>query len=120
MLKELRAGGRTPVIPQTIGDRMREARKGVGAKQTDIADALEISRATVLDWEGNKRKPSKIAIVAWAMVTGTSSEWIETGQGSPQEVKRESPVRYNRRATDPHYQAPLTAKYPAFAQSAAA
>lgn len=112
MLQKLQAGGRTPVIPQTIGDRMREARRDVGAKQTEMAEALEISRQTVLDWERGKRIPSKIAIVAWAMVTGVSSDWLISGQGDARSEACTN-VLHNRRATDRYFAAPLCMEYPA-------
>lgn len=119
MLKELKAGGRTPRITVTIGDRMREARKSTGATQGELAEALEVSRQTIHDWETDKRAPSKIAIVAWAMDTGVSSEWLLTGEGTL-EVKRETSVKYNRRSTDSHYVAPLDTKYARFDNAAAA
>lgn len=119
MLKELKAGGRTPVIPETIGKRMRDARRSTGATQAELAEALDISRQTVWDWENDKRAPSKIAVVAWAMVTGVGSEWILTGEGTL-EVKRESGVKYNRRSTDPRHAAPLQMESPRFDRCVAA
>lgn len=113
MLKELKAGGRTPRITVTIGDRMREARKSTGASQGELAEVLEVSRQTIHDWETDKRRPSKIAIVAWAMVTGVGSEWLLTGEGTL-EVKRESSVPHNRRSTDSRCVALFGTKYARF------
>lgn len=120
MLKELKAGGRTPVIPVTIGNRMRDARRSTGATQAELAEALDISRQTVWDWENDKRAPSKIAVVAWAMVTGVGSDWLLTGEERDVRSVTGSSSRFNRRSTDPHYAAPLVMKSPRFDKCVAA
>lgn len=80
MLRSLTTNGQRPNTPEQIGDRMRKARLATGASQTDIGDALEISRQTVIDWEKNHRRPSKIAVFAWAHVTGCDFEWLWTDE----------------------------------------
>lgn len=76
MLKRLTTPGETIEIKITMGDKMRRARVAAGAQQTEMAEALDISRQTVIDWELGHRRPSKIAVFAWAHVTGVDFEWL--------------------------------------------
>lgn len=99
MLQDLKVSGRTPSVTITTGDRMREARKSTGASQIEIAKALDVSRQTIIDWETSKRAPSKIAVLAYALATGVSSEWLLDPEGRL-EVLRDSKIPHNRRASD--------------------
>ena len=46
-------------MEQTVGGRIREARKARGRTQQDVADALGLSRPSVLQWEKDITSPSQ-------------------------------------------------------------
>ena len=74
-------GARVPVF--TAGDRLWKARELTGLGQTAFAELLGISRGSVSNAERSASLPKPIVLKAWAMATGVSVEWLETGQGSP-------------------------------------
>lgn len=43
---------------------------------------LEVSRQTIIDWEGNKREPSVPVLFAWSHITGTDYSWLRYGEAS--------------------------------------
>lgn len=66
----------------TIADRLRKAREHIGADQKAFAALTGISRGTIGNYESADYSTRKKYILAqWAMATGVSPEWIETGQG---------------------------------------
>lgn len=67
----------------TVGDRLRKAREHAGLKQQELADAIGIARGSVTNYESDKHPPRKIVLNAWAMATGVSPVWLETGEGQP-------------------------------------
>lgn len=73
-LKPLRVAAHAPEFQ--IGDRMRKARRSTGATMAEIADVLNVSRQTIHDWENGRRRPSKIAVFAYAAVTTSDFEWL--------------------------------------------
>lgn len=72
------AGGTVPEF--TVGDRLRKAREVSGMDQGQLAEAMGVSRRTVSNNESGHVKPRVIVIRAWAMATGVSVDWIETGE----------------------------------------
>ncbi len=68
------------VVPQwTISDRLRKARENAGFDQGELARRMDVSRRTVSTYEtGNA--PKRLVLRAWALATGVSLTWIETGQ----------------------------------------
>jgi len=67
-------------VPQWhTGDRLRKAREAAGLTQQQLAEFVEISRATVSAYENNAKKPSGPFLVVWAARTGVSKDWIRTG-----------------------------------------
>lgn len=70
----------TKHTPQwTLADRMWKARKDAGLTAQQIADAIGISRKSVTNYEGGTTRPLRPILRAWADVTGTYEEWLETG-----------------------------------------
>ena len=68
------------VVPQwTQGDRLRKARALTGMTTRDFADTIGVSHGTITNAEGDKRAVRRITMKAWAMATGVSAEWLETG-----------------------------------------
>ncbi|MCB4209178.1 helix-turn-helix domain-containing protein [Arthrobacter sp. UM1] len=68
------------IIPTwSIGDRLRKARELAGFDQGQLANALDISRNTVSNYEKGNVEPRKIVLKAWSFTTGVSLTWLETG-----------------------------------------
>ncbi|HET6917186.1 MAG TPA: helix-turn-helix transcriptional regulator [Acidimicrobiales bacterium] len=71
------------IVPEwTRGNRLRRAREFVGLGQKEFADRLGVSRNTVSSAENDTVEVRRITLNAWAMVTGVSAAWLETGAGS--------------------------------------
>lgn len=64
----------------TLGDRMAKARRDAGFTAQEIAARIGISRKSVWNYEHDTTKPLTPILRAWAEVTGTYVEWIETGE----------------------------------------
>lgn len=60
----------------TLGDRLAKSRHGAGLSQQQIADALLVSRQTVINWEKGHRPPTRRKIEAWARVTNVDPDWL--------------------------------------------
>jgi transcriptional regulator with XRE-family HTH domain len=68
-------------VPEwTMADRLRKARDHAGVKQVDFADQVGISRRSLTNYELGHSTPSKPVLLAWAMRTGVSMEWLITGK----------------------------------------
>lgn len=68
------------VVPEwTLQDRLRKARELTGLGQKDFAERLGVSRNTVGSAESGAVAVRRITMNAWAMATGVSLEWLETG-----------------------------------------
>lgn len=63
----------------TLGDRLRKAREVAGLEQVPLADMIGVHRQTVSAYEAGKTHPRRHALVAWALATGVSAVWLETG-----------------------------------------
>ena len=69
------------IIPEfQLKDRMRLAREITRLDQSDFAERVGISRATVSNVERGATKPSKLVVRAWALATGVQLRWLETGE----------------------------------------
>ena len=64
----------------TQGDRFRKARESMGLHQREFADLIGVSHQTVVNAEKDHVKVRKITRNAWALATGVSAEWLETGR----------------------------------------
>lgn len=70
---------------ETIGDRIRKARKDKGLTQKQLADQVGVSRAAVTQWESGETKGLKPEnLFAVANVLGVSAEWLGIGSGAQQ------------------------------------
>ena len=68
-------------IPEwTLGDRLRKARTLTGLTVAEFAERIGVSDRTINNAEGDKRAVRRITLNAWAMATGVSLEWLESGQ----------------------------------------
>lgn len=60
----------------TLGDRMAKARRHAGLEQSDLADALGVSRPLVSKWEHDLREPTAKQVLRWAEVTAVPAAWL--------------------------------------------
>jgi HTH-type transcriptional regulator, cell division transcriptional repressor len=85
----------------TLGDRLTKAREIAGLSQLDMANALALSRNTVINYENGHTAPTKRKLAAWAAVTGVRVEWLSGEDASrppdPIDVEDRDPRRYWRR-----------------------
>lgn len=68
--------------PVEIRHRLRIAREEAGLSQTELAEAIGISRRSITSYESGDAQPKRPVIIAWALRTGASSEWLVTGRVS--------------------------------------
>lgn len=68
-------------IPQfVLPDRLRKAREVADMTQTQLAEVMGLSRRSVSYYESGESVPKRPQLIAWAMATGVSLTWLETGQ----------------------------------------
>lgn len=73
------------LVPEfDLADRMRKALRTAGVGSTEIADYLGVARATVSNWINGHVTPSKQTLRLWAMRTGVSFDWLQTGENPHQ------------------------------------
>ena len=88
-------GGRSYEFGLT--DRLRIARELSGFGQREFAEATGIGRNSIVNYESGTTKPRRPQLIAWAMATGFSLEWLQTGEdpqdGSPDGGLSEESVR---------------------------
>lgn len=71
----------TGQVPQwTLTDRLRKSREYAHLSQQQLADAIGISRNSVSNYESGTTSPRQIVLNAWAMATGSSLVWLQTGE----------------------------------------
>lgn len=71
----------TGTVPAwSLGDRLRKARETAGLTQQELADQIEVARASVVNWETGRFAPRRYVLVSWALACGVSFEWLA---GSP-------------------------------------
>lgn len=68
------------VVPAfTQGDRLRKARTYAGLTVAELSERAGMSEKTVNNYEGDRVKTRRPTLIAWALATGVSLEWLETG-----------------------------------------
>ncbi|GAA4112283.1 hypothetical protein GCM10022215_08510 [Nocardioides fonticola] len=73
--------GRIPTWTQ--GDLLRKARVSAGYTVAELAVAAGISEKTINNYEGDRYKPRRPALIAWALATGVDLAWLEGGVTDP-------------------------------------
>jgi transcriptional regulator with XRE-family HTH domain len=69
------------LVPEwSRGDRLRKARSLTGMTVAEFAQHIGVSDGTINNAEGDRRSVRRITMKAWAMATGVSEEWLETGR----------------------------------------
>lgn len=66
-------------VPMTKGIRLELARRAAGYTQAQLAEAMQISTSTVARYETGQSDAKRPILAAWAMATGVSAKWLETG-----------------------------------------
>ena len=67
-------------IGETVGDRLKMARKAAGLTQKELADAVYAKQGAISDLE-NGRNNSSTKLVQMAIVLGVNPRWLSTGTG---------------------------------------
>lgn len=117
------AGGER--IPEwTLGDRLRKARQLTGMTVAQFAQRIGVSDRTINNAEGDKRTVRRITLNAWALATGVSARWLESGEGHPTLVPPggglpttpdDALARLAAKKRPRHAGGPTTTEYPAAA-----
>jgi len=74
----------------TLGSRIRYARRMKGLTQQYVADELEIARVNVTTWESDQTKPDTARIPKLAQVLGVSEGWLLSRTGDDPQPSKES------------------------------
>lgn len=80
------------IPPRTLGMRLRDAREFAGLDQYALADALDVRRTTISNYERGITKPSRLQINAWAVTCDVDVEWLKTGEPSSDHGPTEPPT----------------------------
>lgn len=72
---------------ETIGSRIRAARKAAGLSQQQVAKHFGISRVSVTQWEGDITQPDIAKIEPLATLLNTTSTWLLKRDGSDPKAK---------------------------------
>ena len=68
-------------VPElTLGWRLRMARESTGLGLREFAEQIGVSADTCTSAERDRRKVRPITLNAYALATGVSREWLETGR----------------------------------------
>ena len=66
-----------------IGERIRRSRRQAGMSQVQLAEAINVRRSAVSNWESaNEVPPTMANLVAIAKACNVSLDWLGTGRGT--------------------------------------
>lgn len=63
-----------------LPDRLHKSLRVSGVEVQEMAEFLDVSRATISNWTSGRIKPSIMALRWWAEKTGVPYEWLKTGK----------------------------------------
>lgn len=92
-------GGRSYEFGLT--DRLRISRELAGFGQREFAEATGIGRSSVQNYESGATKPRRPQLIAWAMATGFSMDWLQTGEDPHQDGDPDGGQRVRREGIEP-------------------
>ena len=73
--------GQHGIIPTfELPDRLEKARKVRGMSQSQMAEAIDVSRKSISAYEAGTTRPKRHVVLAWAMATGVDGYWLLTGE----------------------------------------
>ena len=73
----------------SLGYRLRFARETANLKQQDLADKLDISKRTLINWEKNKSAPSDPVVNKIAEIASCSAKDLLLGPAITERMSRE-------------------------------
>lgn len=76
----------------SLGERISDLRKEQGLSQSQLADALSVSRQAVSKWESDKSSPDTLKLIQLAELLNTEVEFLATGR---KPVYQEAPIVLN-------------------------
>ncbi|WP_313581190.1 helix-turn-helix domain-containing protein [Lacrimispora sp.] len=77
----------------TLGERLKHARKNKGFTQDSLAETIGVSRGVIFNLEKNKTEPQTIVINAICQTLNINKDWLMNGSG-----EMENTARINQRA----------------------
>lgn len=89
-----------PVVPQTLGARLRQARREMAARehrdvtQSDVAEAIGVSKVQVSRYESDLQMPSLDLVPRIAAFLGVSPGWLAFGPDQRETGSAEAPPAY--------------------------
>jgi len=63
-----------------LSDRLNKALRHSGKSTQQMADELGVHRNTISNYTSGRKRPDRRTILAWAVATGVSVEWLEIGE----------------------------------------
>lgn len=73
---------------ETLGSRLKSLRKEKKLTQQQLADAVGVSKTSVIYWEKDENTPKYESLVLLSRALTTSPEWLLTGKGDEQASKK--------------------------------
>lgn len=73
-------------VLRAIGERLRSVRKARGLVQSDLGEAVGVSRAAVSQWEKGEAEAALTKLALAAEHLQTNLTWLVTGRGEPPET----------------------------------
>ena len=71
---------------ETLGIRLKQLRKEKRVTQQQLADAIGVSKTSVIYWEKDENIPKHDSLIALARVLDTTTEYMLTGGGDAQKI----------------------------------
>jgi transcriptional regulator with XRE-family HTH domain len=83
--------GERSIPAWTFGDRVRKARELAGLTQSELADALGVSRKTIANYEAGATEPNRPLTFAGRLAEATNvpTWWVMFGDESEMDSERE-------------------------------
>ncbi|MCW3176941.1 MULTISPECIES: LexA family protein [Gammaproteobacteria] len=67
---------------ETLGTRLKNLRKSKKLTQQQVADAIGVSKTSVIYWEKDENLPKHDSLMALAQILGVTSDYLLSGKGS--------------------------------------
>ncbi|MFN0023487.1 MAG: helix-turn-helix domain-containing protein [Parvularculaceae bacterium] len=83
--------------PQSMGERIRHARKESGLNQSDLAARVGVSQPAVANWESGIHDPRRLMLAKIAEALKVSTDWLAGGSRSLEEADKHAAAAYLRR-----------------------
>ncbi|MCK4081347.1 helix-turn-helix transcriptional regulator [Acinetobacter radioresistens] len=68
---------------ETLGSRLKKLRKENKLTQQQIADAIGVSKTSVIYWEKDENVPKHESLMALAKILKTTPRWLTSGENAP-------------------------------------